>query len=109
MARKPATIEQVREAQEFFKSGMSNHEAKSYKEAIEVFIKCASVNPHGANHLEELKKRLIKGGFKLVQESIAYMGCAAVHLNQLIGELDEEEREQVPIDEGLQKAFKDWE
>lgn len=109
MARKPVTIEQVREAQEFFKNGMSNHEAKSYKEAIEVFIKCASVNPYRANHLDDLKKRLIKGGFKLVQESIAYMGCAAVHLNQLIGELDEEEREQVPIDEGLQKAFKDWE
>lgn len=108
MERKPATIEQVREAQDFLKSGVTHHEAKSYKEAIEAFIKCSSVNPYDSNHLPELKKKIVSGGFKLVQESIAYMGCAAVHLNKLIHELDSEERQQVPVDEGLQKVFQGW-
>ena len=44
MEREVPTIEQVREAQEFFKEGADLHEAKDYKEAIEIFKKCASVN-----------------------------------------------------------------
>lgn len=108
MERKPATVEQVREAQDLLKSGITHHEAKNFKEAIDAFVKCSSINPHDNNHLAELKKKVIKGGFKLIQESIAYMGCAAVHLNKLINELDSEERQQVPVDEGLQKVFQGW-
>ena len=108
MARKSTTVEQVREAQEFFKSGMNCHETKSYKEAIEAFTRCVSINPYDTGHLDELKKKLIQGSFKLVQESIAYMGCAAVHLNKMAGELDGSAKDQVPIDEALQKVFQGW-
>ena len=41
----------------------------------------------------ELSKKLKAMSVKLVQESIAYMGCAAVHLKGLIDELNENEKE----------------
>ena len=109
MARQPATVEQVREAQELFKEGMAHHEAKRYNEAIAAFTKCAFINPHDANHLPDLKSRLVRGSFKLVQESIAYMGCAAVHLSRMVAELKDDAKKQVPVDEELQKVFQGWE
>ena len=48
------------------------------------------------------------GEYKLAQESIAYMGCAAVHLSQLVKELTDEQKEEVPMDENLIKVFSDW-
>ena len=42
------------------------------------------------------------------QESIAYMGCAAVHVSQLLKELTVEQRDEVPVDENLIKVFNDW-
>jgi len=102
------TIEQVREAQEFFKNGMTLHQEKSFKEAIESFKSCASVNPEDASHLTELTKKLKEGSYKLDQEGIAYMGCAAVHLNGLVGELTEEQKEEVPIEKSLLEAFNSW-
>jgi hypothetical protein len=51
---------------------------------------------------------LKSGSYKLQQESIAYMGCAAVHLNKLIQYLEPEQSEEVPVDESLTSAFKDW-
>lgn len=109
MERTPATVEEVREGQEYFKQGMDLHEAKSFKESIEVFKKCAQINPHDSDHLDELTKRLNEGSYKLLQESVAYMGCAAVHLNQLVNELDDREKDQVPIDPSLSKVFGEWE
>ena len=108
MERETSTIEQVREAQEFFKGGVDFHEDKNYKEAIEIFKECASVNPFEENHLAMLTKRLKQGSYKLLQESVAYMGCAAVHLHGLINELTEDQRELVPIDEKLIQIFKEW-
>ncbi len=108
MSRQSATVDQVREAQEFFKQAVTDHEAKKFNESIEGFKKCAVINPVDENHLKELQKKLKEGGFKLLQESIAFMGCAAVHLNTLVKELTEEQRQEVPIDESLMKAFKDW-
>jgi hypothetical protein len=36
------------------------------------------------------------------------MGCAAVHLSQLLKELSDEQKEDVPVDENLVKIFSDW-
>ena len=108
MARESSTIEQVRQAQDFFKKGVELHEAKEYKEAIDVFKKCALINPFQKEHLDELGKRLKQGSYKLLQESVAYMGCAAVHLHGLVAELTDDQREMVPIDEKLIEVFKDW-
>ena len=55
------------------------------------------------------QEKLKKGEYKLAQESIAYMGCAAVHLSQLLKELTDEQKEEVPVDENLIKVFSDWE
>ena len=46
---------------------------------------------------------------KLAQESMAYMGCASVHVSQLVKELTDAQREEVPVDENLIKVFNDWE
>ncbi|QPJ63099.1 MAG: hypothetical protein G3M70_14935 [Candidatus Nitronauta litoralis] len=102
------SVEQVREAQELFKNGMDLHQEKKFKEAIELFKSCASVNPEDASHLGELTKKLKSGSYKLDQESIAYMGCSAVHLNSLVAELTEEEKEEVPIEQSLLEAFNSW-
>ena len=109
MERSPATVEQVRKGQEHFKQGMDFHEAKSFKESIEVFKKCALINPYDPGHVDELTKKLKGGSYKLLQESVAYMGCAAVHLNKLISELDDQEKDQVPLDPSLNKVFGEWE
>lgn len=108
MEHQPTTVEQVREAQEHFKKGSALHESKDFKEAIEAFKKCASINPYDEKHLEELTKKLKTGSYKFMQESIAYMGCAAVHLNQLISELTPEEVDQVPLDKSLSEVFNTW-
>ena len=108
MEREVSTIEQVREAQNYFKEGVNLHEAKEFKEAIEVFKRCALINPFQEGHIDELTKRLKLGSYKLLQESVAYMGCAAVHLHGLVAELSEDQREMVPIDEKLIEVFKDW-
>ena len=44
----------------------------------------------------------------LVQESIGYMGCAAVHLKAMIDELSENEKDLVPVDNSLADVFKGW-
>tara|TARA_B100000686_G_C16791580_1_gene979091 strand:+ start:556 stop:894 length:339 start_codon:yes stop_codon:yes gene_type:complete len=108
MARESSTIEQVRKAQDLFKQGIDFHEAKEYKEAISVFKKCTLINPFQKGHLEELGKRLKQGSYKLLQESVAYMGCAAVHLHGLVAELTDDQRDTVPVDEKLIEVFKDW-
>ena len=94
----PATIEQVREAQKHFRDGLSLHEAERYEESIELFKKCVSINPLGPGRLEELSVKLKRGSFERLQESVAYMGCAALHLHSLIAELSDDKKEQVPID-----------
>ena len=109
MTRNSATVEQVREGQEYFKQGMDFHELKSFKESIEVFKKCALINPYNPDHVDELTKKIKQGSYKLQQESVAYMGCAAVHLNKLVRELDDREKNEVPIDESLSKVFSEWE
>ncbi|NIQ00067.1 MAG: hypothetical protein GWM98_06300 [Nitrospinaceae bacterium] len=108
MARKPATVEQVRDAQEHFKGGVNFHNEKKYKEAIESFKKCARINPFDEGHLDELAKKMKAMSVKLVQESIGYMGCGAVHLKGLVDELSEDEKDLVPVDSSLMDAFKDW-
>ncbi len=108
MSRPPTTVEHVRQSQQHFKNGMDLHKEQKYKEAIEEFRKGAEINPFEENHIKELSQRLKSMSAKLVQESTAYMGCAAVHLNELIQELSEDECQQVPIDESLQKAFDSW-
>ena len=110
MTREQAvTVEQVREAQANFKKGMDFHKEKKFKEAIEAFQTCAKTNPIDPNHLPELIRRLKSGSYKLDQEGIAYMGCAAVHLNGMVSELSEEQREEVPIEKSLLEAFSSWE
>ena len=84
------------------------HENKSYKEAIDKFKKCASINPFDTSHLDSLNKRLKQGSYKLLQESVAYMGCAAVHLHGLVNELSNDQKELVPVDEKLTQVFKEW-
>ena len=109
MARsEPVTVDQVREAQGKFKSGVDLHKEKKFKEAIEAFKACASINPLDPQHLQELTRRLKSGSYKLEQEGIAYMGCAAVHLSGLVNELSEEERNQVPVEKSLLEAFNSW-
>ena len=108
MSRQPATVEQVRQIQVHFKEGTENHNEKKYKEAIEAFKGCVAINPFDESHLEELGKKLKAMSVKLVQESIAYMGCAAVHLKGSIDELSENEKDLVPIDASLTDVFKAW-
>ncbi len=108
MSRQRATVEQVRQVQDYFKSGIDFHNEKKYKEAIEVFKKGAKINPFDEEHLAELSKKLKVMSVKLVQESIAYMGCAAVHFKSMIDELSENEKDLVPVEASLTDTFKDW-
>ena len=87
---------------------VSNQPEKKYQEAIEVFKQTASICPFDTGQLDKLKQRVAKEGFKLVQESILYMGCAATHLSKLVEELDEGQKNQVPVDHELLKIFKEW-
>jgi len=102
------TVEEVRSAQESLKGGINLHEKKSFKEAIEEFKKSAMTHPFDSKHVDELGAKLKSGSYKLQQESIAYLGCAAVHLNRLIQELEEEQKLEVPVDDSLMNAFKEW-
>ena len=102
------TVEEVRSCQESLKNGISLHEKKSFKEAIEEFKKSAMTHPFDSKHVDELGAKLKSGSYKLQQESIAYLGCAAVHLNRLIQELEEEQKLEVPVDDSLMNAFKEW-
>ena len=108
MTRDRATVEQVRQIQEYFKSGIDFHNEKKYKEAIAAFKTGAEINPFDESHLGELSKKLKTMSVKLVQESIAYMGCAAVHLKSMIDELGENEKDLVPVDASLTDTFKEW-
>ena len=105
---KPITVEEVRSAQENLKDGITLHEKKSFKESIDEFKKSAMTHPFDSKHVEELGAKLKTGSYKLQQESIAYMGCAAVHLNKLIQGLEENQKQEVPVDESLMSAFKGW-
>lgn len=109
MAEKQATVEQVRVAQEQFITGSTLHENKNYNDAIEAYKKSVSQNPNVGNQLEILEQNLVKGSYKLLQKSIAYMGCAAKNLYDSINQLSEDERELVPIDKSLDKVFHSWE
>jgi len=93
MQESPVTVEEVREAQEYLKTGMAESEGKNFHDASESFKNSASLQA---------------GGFKKQQECMAYMGCAAVHLKQLIAELSDEQKADVPVDEQLLAVFKDW-
>ena len=104
----PITVEEVRSAQESLKNGITLHEKKSFKESIEEFKKSAMTHPFDSKHVEELGVKLKSGSYKLQQESIAYMGCAAVHLNKLIQGLEDGQRQEVPVDDSLMNAFKEW-
>ncbi len=108
MPKETVTVEQVREVQDNFKAGYNHHQEKEYKEAIEAFKKAAAINQDDEDHLVELAKKLKAMEVKLIQESIAYMGCAAMHLQFLVNELDEDEQAQVPVDETLKKQFDEW-
>ena len=109
MTRKPVTVEEFREAQEILKSAIDLHEKKDFYGAIESFKKAVMINPFDKSLLSEFQDKLKEGKYKLQQESIAYMGCAAVHVSQLVKELTDEQKEEVPIDETLLKVFEDWE
>ena len=108
MVRQPVTVEEFREAQEMLKEAMDLHEKKDFYGAIESFKKATMINPFNSARLEEFQKKLKEGTYKLQQESVAYMGCAAVHVSQLVNELTDEQREEVPVDENLIKVFNDW-
>jgi hypothetical protein len=108
MEQKVATVEEVRQTQEHLKFGITQHQKKNYKEAIESFKISLKVHPEDENQISELEKKLKAGQFKLAQESIAFMGCASVHLNELVKQLSDEEKDQVPIDKNLDEAFKGW-
>jgi hypothetical protein len=108
MQGSPVTVEEVREAQEYLKTGMTQSEEKNFHDARESFRNSASVHPFDEKHIEELEKKLQAGGFKKQQECLAYMGCAAVHLKQLVAELSDEQQAEVPVDEQLLNVFKDW-
>ena len=109
MARIPVTVEEFREAQDILKDAIDLHEKKDFYGAIESFKKAAMISPFNKDHLDEFQKKLKEGTYKLQQESVAYMGCAAVHLSQLLKELTDEQKEEVPVDENLVKVFSDWE
>ena len=104
----PVTVDEVRDAQECFKKGSAQHESKNFKEAIDAFKQSIMIHPFDENHLDEFEKKLKAGNFKLQQESIGYMGCAAVHLNEMIHGLDEDQKQEVPVDESLINTFKEW-
>ncbi len=108
MSRQQATVEQVRQIQDYFKAGNEYHNEKKFKEAIEAFKNGAAINPFEETHLDELGTKLKAMSVKLVQESIAYMGCAAVHLKAMIDELSDDEKDMVPIDDSLVDVFKGW-
>ncbi|UCD11624.1 MAG: hypothetical protein JSU88_00585 [Nitrospinaceae bacterium] len=108
MSEKAVTVAEVRQAQEEFKTGDAHYRDKEFKEAIAAFRKTVEAHPYEEGHLDELQKKLRAGNFKLQQECIAYMGCAAVHLSRMISELTEDQRDQVPVDESLLDAFKGW-
>ena len=99
------TVDEVRDAQDSLKIGMEEHEQKNFKEAIEAFKKSAMIHPFDENHLQELEKKLKAGSYKLQQESIAFMGCACVHLNEMIHGLDEDQKQQVPVDDSLTVSY----
>lgn len=105
MEEEHPTVEQVRFSQEKFIEGSSLHESKKYKEAIEAFKESSSAITGSGNQWEILEQKLVKGSYKLLQKSIAYMGGAANNLFELMNQLSEEEREQVPINEPLYKAI----
>ena len=60
----PVTVDEVRDAQDNLKIGMTEHEQKKFKEAIEAFKKSAMIHPFDENHLDELEKKL---NFELVK------------------------------------------
>ena len=108
MQESPVTVEEVREAQQYLKTGITQSEEKNFNDASETFKKSASVHPFDKKHIDELEQKLKAGGFKKQQECMAYMGCAAVHLNKLIAELSDDQKGEVPIDEQLIEVFKAW-
>ena len=108
MSRKPVTVEEYREAQEILKNAIDLHEKKDFHSAVESFKKATMINPFNKDHLIKFQDKLKEGEYKLAQESVAYMGCAAVHLSQLLKELTDEQKEEVPVDENLTKIFQDW-
>jgi len=108
MQESPVTVEEVREAQQYLKTGITQSEEKNFNDASETFKKSASVHPYDKKHIDELEQKLKAGGFKKQQECMAYMGCAAVHLNKLIAELSDDQKAEVPIDEQLIEVFKAW-
>jgi len=108
MQESSVTVEEVREAQKYLKTGISESEEKNFNEAGDAFKKSASVHPFEEKHIDELEKKLKAGGFKKQQECMAYMGCAAVHLKELIAELSDEQKAEVPVDDQLINIFKDW-
>ena len=109
MDRMQITVEEYREAQDVLKEAIDLHEKKDFYGAIESFKKAISIKPFNEGHLGEFEKKLKEGTYKLAQESMAYMGCASVHVSQLVKELTDEQREEVPVDENLIKVFNDWE
>ena len=109
MDRTQITVEEFREVQDMLKDAIDLHEKKDFYGAIESFKKAINIKPFDEGHLEELQKKLKEGSYKLAQESMAYMGCASVHVSQLVKELTDEQREEVPVDEDLIKVFNDWE
>ena len=108
MSRKPVTVQEYRGAQEILKNAIDLHEKKDFHGAIEAFKKASMINPFNEDHLSVFQDKLKGGDYKLQQESIAYMGCAAVHLSRLVKELTDEQKEEVPVDENLTKIFQDW-
>jgi len=109
MDRTQITVEEFREVQDILKDAIDLHEKKDFYGAIESFKKAISIKPFDEGHLDEFQKKLKEGTYKLAQESMAYMGCASVHVSQLVKELTDEQREEVPVDENLIKVFNDWE
>lgn len=108
MIKEPVTVEEFREAQEILKDAIGLHEKKDFLGAIESFKKAVMISPYDEDHLDKFQKKLKEGNYKLQQESTAYMGCAAVHLSQLVKELTDEQKDQVPLDDNLVKIFADW-
>ena len=109
MDRTQITVEEFREVQDMLKDAIALHEKKDFYGAIESFKKAIGIKPFDEGHLDEFQKKLKEGTYKLAQESMAYMGCASVHVSQLVKELTDEQREEVPVDENLIKVFNDWE